>query len=603
MAPQLLSSSRPKFSSKAEFDAYKRISQNSTSFVPRSQWRHLCPGGLFHESADCPSEPEAELEWIPARFGHTAAAVSPTRILFYGGYLCKASDDTTGICTQVILGNDLWEFDSIQARSGLRPFRQLGLDPSMRGVIGQAALTVPIGSGANYQILIFGGAPEMFFVSAVGQQQLPAVLGDEGQMEIRQLLYRVNKVRNSSTSGLGCLSFHSAVRTDTSGILFGGYARNSLTSAVYTHDLNFRAPSSTLSLVSPIAETPSARGYSGLAKATSTSLVMFGGTGIEYNTSSCADSQCCGSTRGVWDIWSLDVSRQSWSKLASNRDPTLLSFGGFASFFFGEILAINMMGGILCGYKSGVTFTDQYSSCLLSSQCNHHPTSKVQAIAIESNVASVLIYLLTLTDSMPEPRCMQTLQFGNFVEQKDSIIMYGGLSGLGLGLSDMWYYTVPSGADLFRRVPVILSGVTQLPFNTTLMLSILQQVPGCNADSMSKYSIITVESVSGNVVQLSVAVAMSDMESCLVPLAMVPALFARLSEGTILSGARAVVNLFVGEVEIHGSVYDYLAATPDSCTLHDPGMLIIQLHLLSYFLQDFNCVAFLSTLISLLTQD
>ncbi len=569
MAPQILSTSRPDISSKKDFDGY--INASLSFFTPRSLWRRLCPGGVFHESADCPSAPAAELEWIPARFGHTAAAISATRILFYGGYLCKTRDDITGVCTEVILGNDLWEFDSVQARNGLKPFRQLGLDPSMRGVIGQAALTVPLGSGANHQILIFGGAPEMYFVFALGQQQPPTAIGDEGEMELRQILYRVNKVRNSSTSGLGCLSFHSAVRTDTSGILFGGYSRNSLTSAVYSHDLNFRAPSTALNLISPVAETPSARGYPGLAKATASSLVMFGGTVLESNTSVCVDGQCCGSTRGVWDIWSLDVSRQSWSKIVSTKEPTLLSFGGVSSFFIDGILAINIVGGVLCGYKSGVTFTDQFSDCLLSGICNHHPSSDIQLVAVQSSVSTCLLSRRTLTDPVPEARCMQALQFGSFVEQSNAIVMYGGLNGFGQALSDMWYYNV-DGAVLLMKVPVVLTQVTKFPLNISLFLSIIQRVPGCDAESIGKSGIISIESVVGTMIKLSIELLMPDFEGCLGPLAMVPMLFAQLSAGTDMSEVKAAVNLLATDSEITIRSTQYYSAIPDTCSQQEPGI-------------------------------
>jgi hypothetical protein len=544
----------------------------SPSFTPRSLWKRLCPGGVLHESADCPSDPAAELAWIPGRFGHTTAMVSPTRILIYGGFLCHSQDPVTGVCIEVVLGNDLWELDTVQALSGRRPFRQMTLDPKMRGVIGQVALTVAEAAGTTHQILIFGGAPEMFFVYSIGNNPPPSVSAEFGQMEVRQVLYRVNKVRNSSASGPGCLSFHSVVRTDTGGILFGGYARNALTSAVYLHDLVFRSPSTTLSLLSPMAETPISRAYAGVAKASDSSLVMFSGTALQSETSSCSGVQCCGSTRGLWDIWSLDLSRQSWSKLPSSNEPALMSFGGFSSFFVKDILAITLIGGILCGYKTGVTFTDRVAECTTNGLCNHHPISAVQVAIVESGASVGIRVRTTSTDQVPAVRCMPVLQFGYFVEQKQALILFAGLGGTGNALSDLWYVDV-DGAILFQRVNVVVAGKSTVSFNTSQFLSIIARVPGCNSLSVNRYGSAVLSTTSLGVIRVfDVVLVALDFSSCLLPLAVVPNLFLALSASTTFAGCNISVDFSTIRTEIYFNSTQYTAATPDDCAHQKPGL-------------------------------
>ena len=570
MAPQLVQSSRPNFGSKAELSSYLNATLASTSYAPRTPWKRLCPGGVLHQSSTCSLDPAAELAWIPARFGHTAAMVSASRMLIYGGYLCQSVDSETGVCNQVVLGNDLWEFDTVQALAGRKPFRQLGLDPKMRGAIGQVALTVAEGAGATHQILIFGGAPEMFFVYAINNNPPPAVSADIGQMEVRQVLYRVNKVRNSSAAGPGCLSFHTVVRTETGGILFGGYARNSMTSAVYVHDLVFRAPSTTLSLLTPIADSPVPRGYAGIVKASDSSLVMFSGTGLQADASACLDAECCGSTSGVWDIWSLDLSRQLWSKMPSTNEPTPLSLGGFSSFFVNDIVAMVLMGGIWCGYKSGVTFTDRVADCLAHGQCDHHPTSALQVAIVQNGVSTGIKVRTVSTDQVPEIRCLPILQIGDFVEQKQTLIMFAGLSGYGRALSDLWLVDV-TRAILFQSVEVSLAGRSAVPFNSSLFLSFLSRAPGCNAETVGIYGSVAVLLASQNKIRIAVDLVSLDFVTCLLPLIEAPNAFAALAAGTPFVGYNISADLSTARTEIYLNSSQYTMAIPDNCGQQQPG--------------------------------
>jgi len=276
--------------------------------------------------------------WPPARFGHSVQEVSTTRVLVYGGVGCGKYDNVTNLCIELKILDDLWEMDTVQGRMRNNPFRELDLSPRLPGLVGMTA--VPLGA-ASHQIYVLGGSSSSFVLDLMlGLPLNPSA----DNFEFRNLEFRARKALQAKVTSEAAISGHSEVSNATLAILFGGFSRNLLTSAVYFYDLQAASPEIALSRSKALASGPVARSFTGVAKPDDSSLMMFGGVNSEV---------------GISDLWMLDLNTQAWSEVhatSSSAGPRANSFPAFESFDLDGNTVLVVSGGIGGGFADGLTF-------------------------------------------------------------------------------------------------------------------------------------------------------------------------------------------------------------------------------------------------------
>ena len=437
--PSLSRSTRPAIMSWAEYWQYlHNATKTDSTYQTRRGWYRLCPGGAVVSAGDCPADDAAALSWFPARFGHSLAVVSTARVIIFGGLTCQAADPATGWCLQLQSLSDVWELDIQAALKGGAGLRQILMSPSPAGVIGQASVTLPDNS---QRIWIVGGASQSYpYYALTGRSSPPAA--DSEIFVVQDLQLRLGTFTTGTVDTIGALSSHSVVLVGSLALFFGGTVRNAPTSATYKYDLSAATPTLGMSNVFAAASGPEARGYAGLVQKSQLSLILFGGVGEGADPSS-----FCQSTRpGLWDVWLLDLSSQSWTtvpKASFSSDPLTTSLTAFTHFTSNGADVLLLHDGIQCGYKEGITFVQSCPSTELagSAICSNTvvPSTRIVAIPTSSKEYITLSYRkLSKSSSTPVARCMHSFLSGPFLSSITTGFIYGGLSDSGKALSDLW---------------------------------------------------------------------------------------------------------------------------------------------------------------------
>jgi hypothetical protein len=271
---------------------------------------------------------------------HATAAVSKTRVLIYGGVGCATYDSDGTTCVELTERlNDLWEIDTLRAISGLDGFTKLGVSPELEGLTGMLASPI---DGADHRILVFGGGNELYaFDTLAGDWPEPS----DTNFQVRDLLFRQRKIVAQEVSAVSATSFHSISTNSTHAIMFGGYSRNALTSAVYTYTMSAASPEQGLNplLVLAADASPPKRGYPKIAALPNgAELYMFGGSDLQ---------------KGVRDLWKLDMRTQTWGELDLPDSVGTLLLNSFTYVQSPTGVLLCSCGGIRGQYAKGKTFS------------------------------------------------------------------------------------------------------------------------------------------------------------------------------------------------------------------------------------------------------
>jgi len=379
-------------------------------------------------------------------------AASSSRILIYGGIGCKRySCDSCATCTPEcielqVLG-DLWELDLFKLFSGQdEAFTRLDMSPILTPITGMHV--VPL-AGADHRILSFGGASTPYFLDLVaGQMSAPQTTVEA--FEYRDLEFRARTATSIAVAGVSSLSSISEVANSTHVILFGGFVRNTLTSAVFTYDLSSSRPSLGLKRQKILATGPKSRGFPGVAKPDDFFLLMFGGVERDIGPQ----------LEGISELWALDLTTQKWEVVHTSEGahvPTRAAFAAFTTMTIdGQVLLIST-GGLEGGYGPN------------SFQGNAPDGDRQVTNAIwvwfywqfyEPGLADVWYPSWAFSkDSQMDARCMHSAKDGTFSAGRSSVMIYGGLDRSGRALNDLWYIDTET-AEPGYQFELVLRNIT-----------------------------------------------------------------------------------------------------------------------------------------------
>eukprot|EP00960_Hanusia_phi_P064804 765919-Hanusia_phi.AAC.2 len=330
--------------------------------------------------------------------------------------------------------------------------RLIELSPALGGMVGMSMVTLGTGS---YKVLVVGGSEQSYNSLYLMEQKVSPYT--TGKLVISEVEYNAGTTVQSSISTSYEMTGHSVVVNSTAAIIFGGFTANSLSSAIFLYDLGAADPELGLSDVSNYGASPSARGYQGLAKPDSKTLLMYGGMqGKEP----------------IADLWKLDLATQYWQMVhatkASSKSPDPSAFSAFTSFTpTGSTSKIIVShGGILQGYKRGTTFGVGSSDDIV------YQVKSTGNVYMSADVNSADPTSWTGARARPGQifpgRCMHSILNGLFMPQFDSILFHGGVDKSGQGLSDMWLMDLWS-MGFGVRVKIIFDGATASVFTTTVL--------------------------------------------------------------------------------------------------------------------------------------
>jgi hypothetical protein len=422
--------------------------QNSPQpYVPRATWKRLCSDGLKPAdtaSSDCIL---AGSTWFSARMAHTTAAISKTRILVYGGIGCQEYDqDGTTCITLTEPLTDLWEIDTLRAANGLDGIKKLGVSPDLKGLAGMTASRI---EGADHRILVFGGDYEFYALNTLTGTRSQS---SNSNFRVRDVLFRQRKVVPYEVAAVSASSFHSISTNATHTIMFGGYTRNALTSAVNTYTMSAASPEQGLNplLVLAADASPPKRGYPKIAALPSgAELYMFGGSDIQ---------------KSVRDLWKLDLRTQSWSEVGLPESVGGLLMNSFTYVEAEDGVLLCSCGGIAQEYVKGKTFYPEAArpedgQLYQPSQSSYMGSPGVYWVTL-GMLYSNTVFEGNLYESCcsmdpdelakcPEalvhrgcifsPRAMHQIVFGVFRAGEQASVLYGGLGQYGEPLEDAWY--------------------------------------------------------------------------------------------------------------------------------------------------------------------
>ena len=407
---------------------------------------------------------------MPARFGHAVQAVGVSTVLLYGGMGCKTYDTVSvnnkneSRCIELVVLDDVWEFDVVKAFAGQNPFSKLDTSPRFPGMIGMSASTLP---DSDSRILMFGGTSD-FHARGLIYQESPRPTNDF--FEVRNIEFRSRKASRADLQSIRQLSFNVGLQNSTHVLLFGGFIGNSLSSAVYIYEMAAQQPSLGFSRVNAWSpQAPEARSYAGLVKKDNM-LYMFGGFS---------------NGRGISDLWQLDIVSSVWtllSKQARNNDKYLqTAFNAFSTFSTNpDEVVIVVSGGLQGGYKAGVSFgpkknppgtnfsvsSDNYFNVngadWWGSVVTKSPKECCRFSAAESStLKEACQFWLERKQKVddfaeigpdsgcePEARAMHTVTFGKFANGRESLLVYGGVEQTGNALADFWHVDLVSRAGI-----------------------------------------------------------------------------------------------------------------------------------------------------------
>lgn len=424
---------------------------------------------------------------MPARFGHSMAAVDGTRILIYGGTGCLTMNNVTGHCEAFSAPmSDLWEFDTLKASAGQLALREILMSPTLAGRNGQAMVSL---AAADHHVMVFGGNANFFVMDhAAGTVKLTT----EENFEVRDLEFRSRKAGDQQVSGVGSLSAMAVASNSTHVMLFGGFLSNALTAAVWTYSLSAASASLGLQAMPAYSVGPDSRGFPGLIKPDDNTLIMYGGVSGGV---------------GLGDLWALDVSTQNWAKLHDSipTTPPPASFTAFAQIAeqtAGEGTTLISAGGILGGYKSGVTFmkgadisdtenqptSDAYAWNSGSMVQGQDPSMWFTTRTAGSEYGDGLYGCCDFADTCPEEfqgvgcglpaAASYSMVFGYFSAGMASFLLYGGLDRDGDASSEMWYIDV-SNEEIAFLATLSVGGIEYADFDAQLFVEALVQHPWC----------------------------------------------------------------------------------------------------------------------------
>ena len=548
--PTLLRSTRPAILTWTDYAQYLKSVDEGSVYVSRTGWFRLCPGGAVITAGECPVDSAAQLAWFPARFGLSLASVRTGRVIIFGGIACQTKDSSTGWCTELELLSDVWELDIETALNGGNGLNQILLKPSTPGVIGQASIVL---TDNSQRILIIGGASQSYPFYALTGTVAPAA-ADAEVFVVQNILLRLGTFSSGSVASVGEISSHSVVLTGSNAIIFGGYARNAPTSATYKYDLAAVTPGLGLSNIFAAASGPNARGYAGLVQQNELTLILFGGVGGAGTSS----EGCAGTVVGLWDVWTLDLSSQVWTavpKIAGVIYPVTTAFSAYAHFTIDTATVLLLHGGIQCGYEPGVTFTGSCPTSVTQlgdSLCSGLVTPSLQAVAINSLATGLEYFTMlcrkaTSTSTAPTARCMHAMLAGSFLDA-ENIILYGGLSGAGEALSDLWYVSSSNlqyGSCVSLRFENTNQNIQNDP--DALLLVFKASPGGCNTDGIEIGCQSLLSSfyynITEDVIEVLVSVTDSQFQACILPFYLKKGLFRNIATRVNSSWAAATLNL------------------------------------------------------------
>jgi len=445
---------RPAFTSREDIKAAVSFGPDSKTMQLRRGWKKSCPDPT---SVSCGSNVPGP-SWFPPRFGHVVEAVGSGTLIIYGGMGCstyetvKVNNKDESRCKQLIVLDDLWEFNVALALVGQPSFSQLETSPRLKGMVGMTAASLP---NADNRVLMFGGSKVLHAETLMSQRIPPPI---DATFQVRNLEFRARKATRTDLP-LTETSFNVKVQNSTHVILFGGFIGNALSSAVFVYEMTAASPALGFSPVVVLSlQAPEARSFPGLVKPDETSLLMYGGF-----------SEGAGRS----DVWLLNVVSSSWTQIskqdATDPDqPYPTAFDAFSSFYVDSSLVVVTSGGLRGGYKSGTSFTmgpsrrtvDQDFSLSNDARFRFwdasNPTapwnrmlSKYPVECCNPNgdelLSSPYYDMCVEADywgpegCKPEARAMHTLTYGTFVAGKPSLLMFGGVQGVGTALQDLWY--------------------------------------------------------------------------------------------------------------------------------------------------------------------
>ena len=441
--------------------------------------------------------------------------------------MCRAVDPITGWCVQLQSLSDVWELDIQAALKGGDGLTQILLSPSPPGVIGQVSVTLQDNS---QRILVVGGASQSYpYYALMGQTMTPAM--DSDVFVVQNILLRLGTNTNGTVDTIGALSSHSVVLSGSTAIIFGGTVRNAPTSATFKYDLDAVTPALGLSNLFAAASGPEARGYAGLVQKSELILILFGGVGDKGTQS----NDCESARPGMWDVWSLDLSSQSWTsvpKVIASAYPVTTAFNAFTHFTIDTATVLLLHDGIQCGFKEGVTFLQSCPSSELagSAICANTVVSVIRAVAVAPTDTGLIYATLfyrknTPTSAAPVARCMHSIINGPFISGVSSGLVYGGLSDSGHALSDLW---VTDNANLQYGSCLTLgfriSSYEMLSDPDGLLKVFASSPRGCSAEELAGIVIGCASSfpgfwypVSVNIIRVIVSATDVQFQSCIAP--------------------------------------------------------------------------------------
>jgi len=480
--PSITASTRP--TAEQDFEEYLLSLESGTmSLRTIGPWFAVVPPDdpYFGCTAEQPGWDSQSVGWLPARFGHALVAVSPTRMAIYGGIGCarySEGDRCSRVCVELGLLNDLWEFDALQFEAGAKPFKQYELSPSLQGIASPIGIPLP---GKQSVFITVGGGMNLAMSEMMQGKPVPP---SEEVFQVRRISYREGEVTSFALSEFSSVIAHSAVYNDTHVLIYGGYIRNRLTSAVLVFDLTAASPFVGLSRAPGLAAGTKARAFPALSKPNDQTLIIFGGVRSPSNTNSGTMTYEANS-----ELWVLDLATQRWRQIHdSDVGPPLRAFQATASWKYDADTLVLAHGGFVGGFSPTLDYEvelDSLGSVWPSSQLGSefetkwygmHPLSPdpgeecCAARNVPTRCGSRPIYGCAMGGT-----AMHSIISGTFVAGASSLLTYGGIQKGMRASREMWYLEVERMQFGFEY-DLVLQGVTVETFDDGSAFAIIENL-------------------------------------------------------------------------------------------------------------------------------
>ena len=346
--PKLLPSSRPTGIKGGNFQQQLSNFESTTKarrgsdFVPQSSWVQVCIDGIVHAN-NCPvimSNPKQPgANWFKARFGHTMAVLGSTRVIIFGGFICRNKT-----CAEYHAHGDTWEIDLRLVQSTTEALMTLReLSPVGRPVGGVQAIS----RGAENLLYISGGSKTPFSMELLAGVQSSMI---SEPMEARELLVFESKMKSLASTHWPALSGHSAVANTSLAVMFGGFIGNTLTSAVFKYTFSAPTGDSAFEQVYIKGQVPSDRGFAQMNMLGSETFLLAGGISTALNDSGVGYKRV-----GLGDIWTYSFVTTKWTQTEGFGSYTVNAFGASTSFKAADSLFFLTHGGVSEQFVPGVS--------------------------------------------------------------------------------------------------------------------------------------------------------------------------------------------------------------------------------------------------------